>query len=158
VLDWTEKHAGLGGWVGAIGALLAIVVTWIVARLEYSRARRQERLRRRELINLITEIIDKYEAQIQDYMRMGMDTPEAAAFDRDHANDSEWHSMRDLAFMPVMHWPSVQAYAAFKRYWFASNEFKKIGHLVHANKKAIYNQWKARHDDAIEELKKSLAS
>jgi hypothetical protein len=31
VLDWFEKHAGLGGWVGAI---VAIFVTWGLARAE----------------------------------------------------------------------------------------------------------------------------
>ena len=34
VLDWTEKHPGLGGWVGATGAIGAIFATWGIARAE----------------------------------------------------------------------------------------------------------------------------
>jgi purine-cytosine permease-like protein len=47
VLDWTEKHAGLGGWVGALGAVFAIFVTWGLARAEYLRMRRQEKVKNR---------------------------------------------------------------------------------------------------------------
>lgn len=39
VLNWTEKHAGLGGWVGTLGAITAIFVTWALARSEYSKLR-----------------------------------------------------------------------------------------------------------------------
>jgi hypothetical protein len=130
----------------------------VIARLEYRRGKRRDLARRRALIELIRQIVGKYEAQIQQYVSLGVDSAEAAAFDRDHMNDPEWHSMRDLAFMPVMQWPSARSYAAFKQYWFASNEFKKIGHLIHTNKKTIYHRWKAQHDEAFAELTRSLAT
>jgi hypothetical protein len=41
--EWTHYWEGLGGWVGAVGAILAVIVTWKIARNEYLRTKRQER-------------------------------------------------------------------------------------------------------------------
>ena len=35
-------------------------------------------------------------------------------------NDVEFHSMSDLAHMPITQWPSIESYASFKKYWFAA--------------------------------------
>lgn len=35
--DWFERHAGLGGWVGGIGAIIAIFAAWYLAHAEYTR-------------------------------------------------------------------------------------------------------------------------
>ena len=61
VLEWIEKRAGLGGWVVALGALLAILFAWIIVRAEY--LRRQERAKRRAEIELFLKIITAFEAQ-----------------------------------------------------------------------------------------------
>ena len=40
--DWFERHASLGGWVGAVGAIAAIFAAWLLAQTEYLRAQRLE--------------------------------------------------------------------------------------------------------------------
>jgi hypothetical protein len=37
----SDDHAGLGGWIGAIGAIVAIFAAWGLARSEYRRTRRE---------------------------------------------------------------------------------------------------------------------
>jgi hypothetical protein len=53
------------------------------------------------------------------------DKPEALKFYNQHLNDSEMQGMIDLARTPVTHWPSLEAYANFKRYWYFSLKFLK---------------------------------
>jgi len=155
---WTESHPGLGGWVGAVGALLAIIVTWIIARRETNRAKRQARDIRLAEGDLITKIITEFEAQIQHYKKLGPDAPEAAGYDSAHMNDPEWHSMRDLAFLPVTHWPTLKTYAEFKRYWFACINFTKMAGTTNVNKAELYDQWEKAHHDSHRALMNSLRS
>jgi hypothetical protein len=158
VLEWTERHAGLGGWVGAAGAVIAIFVTWGLARAEYLRTRRQERARRLAEIDLLTRIVTTFESQIQRYKDLGQDDPEAAGFNNSHMNDPEWHSMRDLAFMPVTSWPTLETYAEFKRYWFASTNFTQMAGITNANKAELYDQWRRAHDESFSKLMTLLRS
>lgn len=153
---WTDRHAGLGGWVGAIGALLAILAAWIIARQEYNRAKRQVRERRREEIDLITKIVTDFEAQMQQYKALGLNSKEAAEFDIVHTNDPEAHGMSDLALMPVMQWPTVEMYAEFKRYWFASLTFRKMAATTNANKRELYEEWQKRQDEYLKRLMQSI--
>jgi hypothetical protein len=158
ILDIAEKHAGLGGWVGAVGAVIAIFVTWGLARGEYLRTKRQERVRREAEIDLITRILSAFEAQVQRYKDLGPDHPEAAGFPYVHINDPEWHSMNDLAHLPVTHWPTLETYAEFKRYWYATESFLKMAGTTNANKVDLYNQWQNAHDEGLVALMNSLKS
>ena len=125
VLEWTEKHPGLGGWVGAVFAVIAIFVTWRLARAEYIRSRRQERDRSRAEIDLITRIITDFETQVQRYKDLGQNNADAVRFNAVHRNDVEWESMRNLALLPVTNWPTLDIYTEFKRYWIASEDFTR---------------------------------
>ncbi len=117
---WTEKHAGLAAWVGALGAILAIFATWLLARQEYNRARKQARVRRNAEIDLIGNVISDFHNLVTSYIDI-VDTKEALNYYRHHNNDPEWHAAKDLAFIPVTQWPSLAAYTSFKRYWFLAN-------------------------------------
>src|SRR4051812_19158538 len=55
---WAEKHSGLGGWVGAIGSIIAIIAAWMISRYEYMRDKRKEVERINKNIDLIIKITD----------------------------------------------------------------------------------------------------
>jgi len=116
---WTDRHPGLGGWVGAIGSIIAIFVAWYLARREYVRTRHHYDTFRREEIELIEKIISDFErVLLQPFAEAVVSgRPEAYQFQTHHMNDVEYHCMIDLAGLPVVNWPSLQAYARFKRYW-----------------------------------------
>lgn len=65
---------------------------------------------------------------------------EAASFNGVHMNDPEWYSMKDLAFLPVMHWPSLPVYAEFKQYWFHSLELIKLGGMASSNDATLHSK------------------
>jgi hypothetical protein len=119
-LDWCEKHAGLGGWIGAVGSILAILAAWYLARAEYRRAMRREAAKLRSERATIGFVIQGFDSIVQKYIenvRTG-DTALVANYDIKHMNDPEYHAARDLAFIPVTHWPSLATYFSFKSYWF----------------------------------------
>jgi hypothetical protein len=66
VFDWTEKHAGLGGWVGAIGSVLAIFVAWSLARAEYKRSVRRIIARRNAELDVIWELVGELDDHLRD--------------------------------------------------------------------------------------------
>jgi hypothetical protein len=97
VFDWTEKHPGLGGWVGAVGSILAILAAWYLARREYLRIKRQTAARRRAEIDLIGTVISEFDAIVKRYADAAItDKPEALHFFNNHMNDSELNGMYDL--------------------------------------------------------------
>jgi hypothetical protein len=135
ISDWTEKHPGLGVWVGAVGSIVAILAAWGLARAEYLRTKRQALARRKAEIELISKIISEFEAVVQWYaVSASMDTEEANKFYNKHMNDSEWHAMYDLAQFPVIGWPSLETYASFKRYWFLSLKVLETSHAATIDK------------------------
>jgi hypothetical protein len=158
VLDWTEKHAGLGGWVGALGSILAIIAAWALARAEYQRTKRLEHARRLSEIDLIARVVNEYDAVIDSYKALPHDGSEAASIYPTHVNDPEWHSMTDLATFPVTSWPTLASYAAFKRYWFASINFLQMAGTTNANKAELYAQWRTTYDQSLLTLKETLRS
>jgi len=119
VTAWAEKHSGLGGWVGAIGSLLAILAAWLLARGEYMRTQKKAATRRKEEIDLISKVIADFEALLYPYISALWAGSQAklVGFYAQHINDSEHHGMRDLAHIPVTQWPSLPAYVSFKRSW-----------------------------------------
>src|SRR5271154_3944633 len=68
VMDWAEGHSGLGGWVGAIGSIVAIFVAWFLVRHEYRRDKRREAARLNAEIDLMVRILENFEAFIQEYV------------------------------------------------------------------------------------------
>lgn len=153
---WTEKHAGLGGWVGAAGAVLAIFVTWGLARAEYLRSKRQDRAKRRTEIDLIAKIIFDFEALLQTYAKAAVaNSSEAIAFYTKHLNDADLHGMRDLAHMPVTSWPSLETYRCFKLYWFFSVQLLETSNTHPINVSGLPPKLEA-HDYWFEHFKHSL--
>jgi hypothetical protein len=109
-LEWTEHHAGLAGWVGALGAIIAIFVAWAIARAEYRRDERRAQARKNREIDLLKRLVAEFNVLMDIYFGAC----------QGHMNDPRWHSMADLAHVPVTQWPSIEAYVSFKTYWFKS--------------------------------------
>ena len=118
VLGWVEKHAGLGGWVGAVGALLAIIVTWRLARAEYLRAQRRDRERLNAAINLFERIAREFNPFVVRYAELlDNNDPGAVAYKPEWEDNPRWSSAVDLSRMAITQWPSVESYDAYKRYF-----------------------------------------
>jgi hypothetical protein len=98
LLEWTEKHPGLGGWVGAVGAVIAIFVTWGLARAEYARTRRREEARVKSEIKLIMSVVLHFQSEtifpFTDAVESG---GEGGAYYSQVLNDPNMSGMRDLA-------------------------------------------------------------
>jgi hypothetical protein len=120
-LEWCEEHAGLGGWVGALGAVIAIFVTWGLARSEYLRTQRLEDARANTEINLIFRTAAEFDPIVQQYITLSKaNDANAPEYYNKHLNDSQMSRMVDFNKMPITQWPSVESYDAFKRYFFAA--------------------------------------
>jgi len=158
VSDWTEQHAGLGGWLGAIGSIIAIFLAWWLARWEYRRDHKAEVDRRKSQLNMFVQVIEDYEAWIRPYFD-DLDARSTFAIDprRFDANDPRCHAMRDLAHIPVTLWPSVEAYLAFKKYWHASISVRSIGDDSGEKKSARISAVLRATEEAIVSLKAALA-
>ncbi len=157
LMDWSEKHSGLGSWVGALGSVLAIFAAWLLARLEYRRNQRREAIRRKGEIDLICKIISDFEAAHSVYinaLRTGTQA-QLVGFYNQHMNDPEWHSMRDLAFLPVTHWPSLETYTRFKQYWFISIRLLETSHQLNPPTLDITKALN-EHDARFKELNTAL--
>jgi hypothetical protein len=156
VLDWTEKHAGLGGWVGAIGAVIAIFVTWGLARAEYLRTRRQEKTKRRTEIDQMIIIISAFEAHVDYFKGFGEDPySQTAHFFSRNTEKAEFRAMMDLAMMSVREWPSLEIYTEFRRYWYSSQRFMEPESysIITGD---TYSNLRMVHDDAIAKLMELL--
>src|SRR5277367_5088551 len=101
-VDRAERHSGLGGWVGALGSILAIFVAWYLARREYLRIWRRQAMLRSQEIDLIQQIILDFESLVQSYVEAALGgRPEANNFNAIHSNDATYLGMIDLAHLPV---------------------------------------------------------
>jgi len=120
-MDWAELHTGLGGWVGAVGAFFAILFAWGLARAEYRRTERRANERKDREIDLLKEIVSEFNVVLMDYYdHAAKGDPLLDTHYPRHMNDPEFHSMSDLAHMPITQWPSIESYAKFKKYWFSA--------------------------------------
>ena len=124
LLYWAERHAGLGGWVGAIGAIIAIFVTWSLARSEYLRTLQVEHARMNAEISLIREAAAEFDPIVQQYIKLyeARDPRAKDYYGTELLNDPRVGRMTDLGSIPITQWPSMEAYDAFKRYLFVSTE------------------------------------
>jgi hypothetical protein len=121
LVEWPERHPGLGGWVGALGAILAIFVTWGLARSEYLRVQRLQSDRTNSEIVLFVRITSEFQPIVARYIEL-VDThdPAAASYFTQQQDDARFLRTADLNGMRVTEWPSVESYDAFKRYFLAS--------------------------------------
>jgi len=157
-----DLHSGLASWIGAIGALLAILLAWLLARWEYRRDRRDAATRKRAEIELISKIVLDFETKLMAGYVVALKANNQplllsfAGFYNKHKNDPEWHSMRDLAFVPVIAWPSLEAYARFKQYWFISNEILNTSNNPGFNSTFNFSEALSEHDTRHVELTTAL--
>jgi hypothetical protein len=120
-LDWCEKHAGLGGWVGALGAAVANILAWGLARSEYLRLQRVEDARVNAEIALIIRTASDFDPIVRQYILLyRANDPEAKNYYNRQLNDSRMSRMIDFNTTPIAQWPSVESYDAFKRYFLSS--------------------------------------
>jgi hypothetical protein len=127
VLQWTEAHPGLGGWAGALGSIAAIFATWALSRAEYERAKKHENERKNAELDFIKKIIREFASFLKFH------TDEALAgspyapdfFEVDQTDNRTMLGIRDLAQLPVMQWPSLEAYTCFKDYWLCAQRVIK---------------------------------
>jgi hypothetical protein len=109
--SWFEDHAGLGGWVAAVAAVLAIFATWGLARDEYRRTQQFENGRVNAEINLISRTASQFDPLVQQYIKLDHDgDAKAKGFYNDHMNDPPASRMSDFNNIPIIQWPSVEAY------------------------------------------------
>lgn len=121
IIHWAERHAGLGGWVGAIGAILAIFVTWGLARAEYHRVQRVEADRVNSEIALFVRITSEFQPLVLRYIELvDAHDPEAEGYFQKQQDEARFLRTADLNWMRVTEWPSVESYDAFKRYFLAA--------------------------------------
>lgn len=95
--DWTEKHPGLGTWVGAAGAIVAILAAWGLARAEYNRVQRVEAARFDSEIALYQRITTESFSLAEQYIKLaeGQDSS-ALNFDSQHMNEGVYRRLTDL--------------------------------------------------------------
>jgi hypothetical protein len=116
-LLWCEDHAGLGGWVGAVGAIVAILAAWGLARSGYLRTQRLEDARVNTEINLVSRTASEFDYSIvQRYLALSKaNDPNAAGYYNRHLNDSQMSRMVDFNTMPITQWPSVESIGVEQR-------------------------------------------
>jgi len=155
VLCLAEKHAGLGGWVGAGGALLAIYATWRIAQRQVRADRRLRKVEWEKDIDLISYVVDKIENYLNPFLveaRKGA-SPEIASWDYNFQKEPIKRSAIGLDGAPLKDWPSVDAYNYFKIYWENTNMALQNATLQKEDR--LLPQIAAR-DAALSELRSAL--
>jgi hypothetical protein len=155
-LQWCEEHAGLGGWVGAVGAIFAILAAWWLARSEYLRTQQLEDARVNTEISLISRTASEFDAtMVQRYLvLLKANEPTATGYYNNHLNDSQMSRMVDFSAMPIIQWPSVESYDAFKRYFISSIQLMETS--VDVNKSVSVEQRRQDYDGTLNILQKTL--
>jgi hypothetical protein len=157
IADWFEHHAGLGGWVGAIGAITAIFVTWGLARSEYLRVQRIESNRVNSEIALFARITSEFQPLVQRFLELvDANDPKAENYHIQQQDDARFLRAADLNGMPVTQWPSVESYDAFKRYFLASNRLMQTPLTEQA--KPTMEARRTAYDGTYESLQRALAA
>ena len=100
--DWFERHASLGGWVGAVGAIAAIFAAWLLAQAGYLRPQRLEDGRMNAQISLIGNAASQFDPLVQRYIKLalGKDSKVAEYYHR-RIDDALVEKMIDLNTMPI---------------------------------------------------------
>jgi hypothetical protein len=155
--DWTEKHPGLGSWVGAAGAIIAIFAAWGLARAEYNRVQRVEAERMNAEIALFVRVTSELLPFIKQYISLAeAQDASAATFSSTHGNDGVWRRAADLNFMPVTQWPSVESYDAFKEFFITCARL--IETPASGDAQPRFDKLKSQLQPTYEALQKALAA
>jgi hypothetical protein len=155
IIRWCDHHAGLGGWVGAIGAIIAVFVTWGLARSEYLRVQRLEDGRINLQISLIRRTVSEFDLTVQQYLELlKANDSEAVWYYNKHLQDPERGRMNDFVGMPITQWLSVESYDAFRRYFVETDCLVMMS--VDTKPVGTVEQRKQARDNALSTLGKAL--
>jgi hypothetical protein len=121
VARWCKEYDGLGGWLGAVGAIIAIFVAWGLARSEYNKTRRasiEQKVRQIDMLQAVIfvarEAITNYNYQAQKSRN------DAKLFYEQHQRDHELRLMDELSSLPLTGWPNPMLALSFRPYWQAA--------------------------------------
>ena len=155
---WFDSHSGTGSWVGAAGAVVAIFLTFTLARCEYMRIQEVENERVNRLISLIGRSASECDQVVQEYIRLvrSNDTTAKGYYSRT-TNDIRLHHMYDFAHTPVAQWPSIETYDAFKTYWFLSVSLLQTSDDIKATDDEVRQRIGA-YDGSLAKLQKTLSA
>jgi hypothetical protein len=155
--DWTEKHSGLGTWVGAAGAILAILAAWGLARAEYNRVQRTAAERFNREIALYMRVTSEFLSFVEQYVRLAKEQdPSADGFESAHSNDGVYRRTADLNWMPITQWPSVEAYDAFKDFFLVGTQLLRTP--ASSDTRARFDSLENRLLTTFDALQKALAA
>ncbi len=155
--SWADMHAGLSSWLGAIGPTIAVILVWAIARAEYKRDRRTERIWANNEIDLILQIVSEFEQLHSRYVdtMLSKDANAAYQFSVKNANSPIVHGFRDLSNLPISQWPSFESYVLFKDYF-----NKSIGTFEPSDKQGLINRLSSKqlseHEIDFTNLKAAL--
>jgi hypothetical protein len=154
--DWFERHAGLGGWLGSIGTVLAIFAAWWLAHGEYLRTVRAENDRTNSEIAMISRTANEFDKFVQQYIQAAESGDLSDGFFYNtHMNDAEFHRTYDLNNMPITQWPSVESYDAYKRYTFAATKLMEISTQTQKSKEDFEDKLKS-YQGTLERVQSAL--
>ena len=154
--DWFERHAGLGGWLGSVGTVLAILAAWWLAHQEYLRAVGLDNERTNSEIALISRTASEFDRLVQTYIAdVKVGNYHNNYFYRSHLNDAEFRRLDDINSMPITQWPSVASYDAFKRYDFAAITVLKTSEDLDWSSIGFERRVEA-YEGTLEEVQKAL--
>jgi hypothetical protein len=118
--DWFNRRAGLGGWVGALGAIAAIIAAWLLAEADL-RVHRLEDGRVNDQISSIIHTASQFDSLVQQYIKLALEKDsKVKEYYYRQIDDPRVERMIDFKTMPISHWPSVEVYHAFNEYYFSS--------------------------------------
>jgi hypothetical protein len=161
VLEWPEKHAGLGGWVGALGAIVAVFVGWLIARNEYLRNQRQAAARLKAEMVLMLEVVIEFEVALEQFVNFfNAEDSRTEEYKLALLDEPQYTSLQDLAELRVNAWPSLESYRAFRKYWLASNRLLDSTNIKALTEKGRWDAYKERgisHNKALDRLKNALS-
>src|SRR5215470_16916526 len=99
---WIKDSELIAAWVGALGTVLAIFVTWGLSRAEYNRARRVRIREKERWLDGLASIWYYFEGKIiSEYLRL-VETryEDSKGFYDLHLNDKELATMKEFSTLP----------------------------------------------------------
>jgi hypothetical protein len=125
VADWCRDNEGLGGWVGAIGAVIAIFVTWGLARAEYQRTKREsvaQKLRQLSMLHATIYVGDGIIMSCAENV-IKNDSAVVEYWYNESKNGTKVRLLEELDKLPITDWPNPMIVLSFRPYWRSASRF-----------------------------------
>jgi hypothetical protein len=134
-----EQNKGLGGWVGAIGSILAVIFAWLISRAEYMRTIKRENINKNQTIDLIVEAINRYHKIVGGFDRTAYDY---VSYWKGYSSDTINQAMDDLANTNFTSWPSLDCFLLFRKYHNCATNMIECANLMMTKREGITMQCK----------------